>query len=50
MAHIPPERFPEIADALSRRGWAAGDIAGVMGQNFLRVAEQTWLPTRQAQT
>lgn len=47
MAHIPPERFPEIADALSRRGWAGEDIAGVMGQNFLRVAEQTWPARRE---
>jgi membrane dipeptidase len=42
MAIIPPERLPEITEALLRHGFADDDVAGIMGENFLRVAEQTW--------
>jgi membrane dipeptidase len=41
---IPPERFPEIAEALAARGYNDGDIRGILGENFLRVAGATWLP------
>ena len=38
----PPEHLPEIAAALLERGYMAEDVRGVMGGNFLRVAELTW--------
>jgi membrane dipeptidase len=41
-AIVPPERLREIAAALAERGYRAADIAGIMGANFLRVAEATW--------
>ncbi len=41
---FPPDRLPEIAEALAARGYADSDIRGVMGENFLRVARLTWKP------
>ena len=39
---VPPEirtqaDLPRIGEALLERGWAAEDVAGVMGENWLRV-------------
>ena len=42
MAMTPPEAIPDIAEALDKRGYSKTDIAGVMGMNFLRIAEQVW--------
>jgi membrane dipeptidase len=42
VAIIPPERLPEITEALLRHGFADDDVAGIMGGNFYRVAEETW--------
>jgi membrane dipeptidase len=42
MAIIPPERLPEITESLLRHGFADDDVAGIMGRNFLRVADETW--------
>jgi membrane dipeptidase len=39
---IPPERLPDIAAALRACGYSSADIAGIMGDNFLRVAVATW--------
>ncbi|HVJ36041.1 MAG TPA: membrane dipeptidase [Terriglobia bacterium] len=39
---IPPERLPEIADALSQRGYKDDEVIAILGGNFLRVAEATW--------
>ncbi|MHC4108490.1 MAG: dipeptidase, partial [Planctomycetota bacterium] len=41
VAIIPPERLPEITEALLRHGFADDDVAGIMGGNFYRVAEET---------
>jgi membrane dipeptidase len=40
---MPPETFVEIGHHLSERGWDDADVAAVLGKNFRRVAEQTWL-------
>lgn len=42
MAFARPEQLPEIAEALLRQGYTDEMVAGVMGQNFLRVARQVW--------
>jgi membrane dipeptidase len=42
MAMIEPERFPEIAEALSSRGYADAEVQGILGHNNLRVAKQVW--------
>ncbi len=40
---MPPETFIGIGHHLSARGWDDAHVAAVMGANFRRVAEQTWL-------
>lgn len=37
-----PERMPEIAERLLQLGYSEADTAGIMGSNFLRVAQQVW--------
>lgn len=44
MQIVPPEQLPEIAEGLVKHGYADADIAGILGGNFLRAAEQTWIP------
>lgn len=39
---MPPETLLTLGEHLSGRGWAAGDIAAVLGGNFYRVARRTW--------
>ncbi len=39
---VEPERMPTIAEGLVRLGYAEAAIRGVLGENFLRVAEATW--------
>ncbi len=43
MQIVPPEQLPEIAEGLVKHGYAEADIAGILGGNFLRAAEQTWI-------
>lgn len=41
--HIkPPEHLPDIAGALLDLGYRPEEVRGVIGGNFLRVAEATW--------
>jgi len=37
-----PEDLPRLIDGLLQRGYADDDIAGILGENFLRVAEAVW--------
>jgi membrane dipeptidase len=39
---VPPERFPEITEALLARGYSETDTAKILGGNFMRVAGETW--------
>jgi membrane dipeptidase len=38
----PPELIPEIADRLERLGYPAESTRGVLGENWLRVADTVW--------
>ena len=38
----PPEFIPEIADRLGRLGYPAESTRGVLGENWLRVADAVW--------
>jgi membrane dipeptidase len=38
----PPEKLGELVEALLRRGYSDGDLRGILGENFLRVARQVW--------
>jgi len=42
MKIVPPERFPEITEALLARGYSETDTAKILGGNFMRVAGETW--------
>lgn len=39
---VEPEDTPAIADGLSRLGLSDADVRAVMGENWLRIAEQVW--------
>ncbi|CAN7669492.1 dipeptidase [Caballeronia sp. LjRoot34] len=40
--YVKPEQVPELSEALSKVGMSETHIAGILGENFLRVAEQIW--------
>lgn len=42
IAMVEPERFPEIAEALLKRGYPEAAVAGILGHNSLRVARAVW--------
>jgi membrane dipeptidase len=42
LAFVEPEQVPEITELLVKRGHSDETISGILGENFLRVAEQTW--------
>jgi membrane dipeptidase len=42
LAIVPPEQMPEIAEALLKHGYSDAEARGILGENFLRVAEATW--------
>ncbi|MER9545271.1 dipeptidase [Mesorhizobium sp. M0437] len=42
LGFMDPEAFPQIADTLSMRGYSDRDVRGIMGENFLRVANHVW--------
>ena len=44
MKIVPPERFPEITEALLAHQYSEADVGKIIGGNMLRVAEQTWQP------
>ncbi|WP_028030898.1 dipeptidase [Gemmobacter nectariphilus] len=46
-ADVKPEALPELVEALDRHGYDEAAILGILGENFLRVAAQTWRPTHQ---
>ena len=39
---VPPEKLPEIAEALSGRGYKDDEVIAILGGNFMRAAEATW--------
>lgn len=44
-ADVKPESLPELVEALDRHGYDEPSILGILGENFLRVAAQTWRPS-----
>jgi len=42
LAMVEPEQIPEFTELLYQRGYSEEIISGILGGNFLRVAEQTW--------
>ncbi len=41
-AYLPPKQLPEIVETMLRRGFRDREILGVLGGNFLRVANAVW--------
>jgi membrane dipeptidase len=48
-ADVKPEILPELVEALDRHGYSEAAILGVLGENFIRVAEQNWRPVPSSQ-
>ena len=42
LAMVEPEQIPEFTELLCQKGYSEGVISGILGGNFLRVAEQVW--------
>jgi membrane dipeptidase len=42
LALVEPEQIPEFTELLSQKGHGEQIISGILGGNFLRVAEQVW--------
>ena len=40
--YIQPEDYPRVTEALLSRGYKDADVAGILGGNFLRLAQQVW--------
>jgi membrane dipeptidase len=43
---VPPEALEEIVGKLLRMGYSEGDLRGILGANFARVANAVWRPSR----
>jgi membrane dipeptidase len=39
---VPPESLPRLTEALLARGHSENVVAGILGENFLRVARRVW--------
>jgi membrane dipeptidase len=44
MTFTPPELLPEVTDLMVKAGYDADAIKGILGGNFMRVADSAWLP------
>jgi membrane dipeptidase len=44
MDFFPPEQLGPLEAELAQLGYPQSAIEGIMGGNFLRVAEQVWRP------
>jgi membrane dipeptidase len=42
LSFVEPEQFPEFTELLYQKGYSEHVIHGILGGNFLRVAEQVW--------
>jgi membrane dipeptidase len=42
LSFVEPEQFPEFTELLCQKGYGEQVIGGILGGNFLRVAEQVW--------
>ena len=40
--YAEPEQLPHLTEALLRRGYSDEQVIGILGENWLRVAEQVW--------
>lgn len=42
MRQLEPEEIPRVTEELLRRGYAEGEVRGILGENWLRVCREIW--------
>lgn len=42
LSFVEPDQFPAFTELLYQKGYSERIIRGILGENFLRVAQQTW--------
>lgn len=42
LAFVKPEQFPEITELLFQKGYSENIVSGILGGNFMRVAQAVW--------
>ena len=42
LAFVEPEQIPEFTELLFRKGYSEKIISGILGGNFMRVAQAVW--------
>lgn len=42
IGHSGPSKIPDLVTGMQARGLTEGEISGILGQNFSRVAKETW--------
>ena len=39
---MSPRQLPAVTELLLKKGYSEGEVKGILGDNYLRVAKQVW--------